>query len=345
MKIQETHVNNSQHCPADLPHAACIALSRKPTRGLRRSQAENLFADSRQPTVDNQYTERGFTLIEMLMAVSILVIIGGSAYFAFKTAVDAYHQTEAKILAAQRCRVAMDKLVTDLSNMRISLQEPELALYTQDGPSQLGDRDLLSFVTLVKTDPDPFLEQLTSFQSQRASQTPLPLLSDVQRVAYFVGDEPLPNESPLSASNFQGSLTRDTVQEQIGGLALFRVTTTALDPEIVISALLQTGEIPTTDENGEPIYVNIATLVAGLVSFDLQYFDAEAEAWRTSWDDTESVPSAVQILITVQGDARVPSNIDAGQSTEQIQPMMQSTGMTQATMVYLPASATAAGGP
>ena len=289
-------------------------------------------------------TESGLTLIEMLMAVSILVIIGGSAYFAFKTAVDAYHQTEEKILAAQRCRVAMDRLVTDLSNMRISLEDPELALYTQDGPSQLGERDMLSFVTLVKTDPDPFLEQLASFQSQNASQTPLPLLSDVQRVAYFVGSEPLPGESTLGSSNFQESFTEDTLDAQSGGFALFRVTTTALDPEVVIGALLQTGEVPETDENGEPIYVNIATLVAGLVSFDLQYFDGEAEAWRTSWDDTESVPSAVQVLITVQGEAQMPSNIDVAQDTTQNQPTIQSRGMTQATMVYLPASA-AAGGP
>ena len=287
--------------------------------------------------------ESGLTLVEMLMAVSILVIIGGSAYFAFKTAVDAYHQTEKKILAAQRCRVAMDRLVTDLSNMRISLQDPELALYTQDGPSQLGDRDILSFVTLVKTDPDPFLEQLTSFQSQNTSQTPLPLLSDVQRVAYFVGSEPLPGESTLGSSNFQESFTGDTLDTQSNGFALFRVTTTALDPEVVIGALLQTGEVPETDESGEPIYVNIATLVAGLVSFDLQYFDGKSEAWRTSWDDAESVPSAVQVLITVQGGAQIPSNIDVAQDTAQRQPIIQSGGMTQATMVYLPASATAGG--
>lgn len=284
-------------------------------------------------------SESGFTLVEMLMAVSILVIIGGSAYFAFKTAVDAYHRTEEKILAAQRSRVAMDRLVTDLSNMRISLEDPELALYTQDGPSQFGDRDILSFVTLVRTDPDPFLAQLASFQSQIASQTPLPLLSDVQRVAYFVGSEPLPGESTAGSSNFQESLTGETIDAQSGGLALFRVTTTTLDPEVVLSALLQTGQVPETDENGEPIYVNIATLVAGLVSFDLQYFDGEAGAWRTSWDDTESLPSAVQIRINVQGEAQMPSSINIAQNTSQSQPTMQSVGMTQATMVYLPASA------
>lgn len=287
--------------------------------------------------------ESGFTLVEMLMAVSILVIIGGSAYFAFKTAVDAYHQTEEKILAAQRSRVAMDRLVTDLSNMRISLEDPELALYTQEGPSQFGDRDMLSFVTLIKTDPDPFLEQLASFQSQIASQTPVPLLSDVQRVAYFVGSEPLPGESALSSSNFQESLTGNTLDAQSSGLALFRVTTTALDPEVVLGALLQTGQVPETDENGEPIYVNIATLVAGLVSFDLQYFDGEAEVWRTSWDDAESLPSAVQIRINVQGEAQMPSSIDIAQNRAQSQSTLQSVGMTQATMVYLPASATAGG--
>ena len=287
--------------------------------------------------------ESGFTLVEMLMAVSILVIIGGSAYFAFKTAVDAYHRTEEKILAAQRSRVAMDRLVTDLSNMRLSLEDPELALYTQDGPSQFGDRDMLSFVTLVKTDPDPFLEQLASFQSQIASQTPLPLLSDVQRVAYFVGPEPLPGESTLSSSNFQESLTGETLDAQGGGLALLRVTTTALDPEVVLGALLRTGQVPETDENGEPIYVNIATLVAGLVSFDLQYFDGEAEVWRTSWDDAESLPSAVQIRINVQGEAQMPLSIDVTQNTAQRQSTMQSVGMTQATMVYLRASATAGG--
>lgn len=280
-------------------------------------------------------TESGFTLVEMLMAVSILVIIGGSAYFAFKTAVDAYHQTETRILAAQRCRVAMDRLVTDLRNMQVSLEEPELALYTQDGPSQLGDRDMFSFVTLVRTDPDPFLEQLGSFQAQTSSQPPIPLVSDVQRVAYFVGPEPVPGESSLGSSNFQDAFAGDTMDQQEDELALFRVRTTTLDPETVIGPFLQTGEVPQTDENGEPIYVDISTLVAGLISFDLKYFDGEAEAWRTSWDDAESLPSAVQILITVQGESQAPVSINTSQPTMQNQPTLRSIGMTQSTMVYL----------
>ena len=288
--------------------------------------------------------ESGLTLIEMLMAVSILVIISGTAYFAFKTAVDAYHQTEEKILAAQRCRFAMDRLVTDLGNMQVSLQEPELALYTQDGPSQSGDRDMLSFVTLVKTDPDPFLTQLSSFQAQNTAQVPLPLLSDVQRVAYFVGAAPLPGESPLDSASSQGGLTGDTTAEQADSYALFRLATTTLDPEVVIGNFLQTGTIPETDENGQPVYVDIATLIIGLANFDLQYFDGETEVWNTSWDDPETIPSAVQILITVQGEAERTVSPETTQfATQNQQPMLPSNSMTQSTMVYLPASATAAG--
>lgn len=292
----------------------------------------------------NTRTESGFTLVEMLMAVSILVIIGGSAYFAFKTAVDAYQRTKTRILAAQRCRVAMDRLVTDLRNMQVSLEEPELAIYTQDGPSQLGDRDMLSFVTLIRTDPDPFLKQLESFQAQTSSQPLIPLVSDVQRVAYFVGPEPVPGGPNSDSSNFQDAFTGDTLDQQESELALFRVRTTTLDPETVIGPFLQTGEVPQTDENGEPIYVDISTLIAGLISFDLKYFDGEAETWRTSWNDTESLPSAVQILINAQGESQTPTSTNIAQLSTQGQPTAQLIGMTQSTMVYLPVSATAGGG-
>ena len=293
----------------------------------------------------HKISESGLTLIEMLMAVSILVIIGGSAYFAFKTAVDAYHRTEARVLAAQRCRFAMDRIVTDLGNIQVSPQEPELALYTQDGPSQSGDRDMISFVTLVRTDPDPFAAQLSSLQSPNTAQVPQPLLSDVQRVAYFVAAEPMPGQSTLGSGNFQDGFTENATDEEGGTSALFRITTTTLDPETVISPILETGTIPETDENGDPIYVDIATLITGLTNFDLQYFDAETEIWNTSWEDPESVPNAIQILISVQSEIEgsVSTNTTT-QFTTQNQPVLPSNSMTQSTMVRIRTSGTAGGG-
>ena len=286
------------------------------------------YPERRTPDI----TESGLTLVEMLIAVSVLVIIGGSAYLVFKTAIDVYYQTEAKILAAQRCRVALDRLVTDLRHMQVSLDEPELSLYTQDMPSELGDRDMLSLVTLVKTDPDPFLLQLNSGRD-------VPVVSDVQRVAYFVGaemplGETLGNVGLQNQSTFQSEFEFEP-DVQTEALALFRVATTTLDPEEVIGSLLERGTVPEIDANGEPIHVEIATLIAGIISFDLKYFDGESETWYNSWDEAESVPSAVQILIMVQGETQRASSLGTSQISGQTQTATQPNVMTQSTMVSL----------
>lgn len=276
-------------------------------------------------------TESGLTLVEMLIAVSVLVILGGSAYLVFKTAIDVYYQIEAKMLAAQRCRVALDRLVTDLRHIQVFPDEPELSLYTQDMPSELGDRDLLSLVTLVKTAPDPFLSQLNA---GRASAVPVPLVSDVQRVVYFVGPEMSGSVDLQRLSTLQNEFEFEP-DAQTEELALFRVATTTLAPEEVIGSLLERGTVPATDANGEPIHVEIATLVAGIVSFDLKYFDGESETWYNSWDETESIPSAVQILIMVQGETQHAASLGTSQISSQTQTATRPNVMTQSTMVSL----------
>jgi len=280
--------------------------------------------------------ESGLTLVEMLIAVSVLVIIGGSAYLVFKTAIDVYSQIEAKMLAAQRCRAALDRLVTDLRHIQVAPDEPELSLYTQDMPSELGDRDMLSLVTLVKTDPDPFLSQLNS---GRESAVPVPLVSDVQRVAYFVGAEMPPGGNLANVGTYPQATFQNEFEfepdAQTEELALFRVATTTLDPEEVIGSLLERGTVPETDANGEPIHVDIATLITGIVSFDLKYFDGESETWYNSWDETESIPSAVQILIMVRGETQPNSSLGTSRSSAQTQTATQPNVMTQSTRVSL----------
>ena len=96
---------------------------------------------------------------------------------------------------------------------------------------------------------------------------------------------------------------------------------------------------------GEPIYVDIATLITGLTNFDLQYFDGETEVWNTSWDDQESIPNAVRVLIMVESEIEGAISTNATtQFTPQNQPVVPSNSMTQSTMVYLRASTTAGGG-
>ncbi len=275
--------------------------------------------------------DSGFTLIEMLVAVSTLIILGGISYTVFKTAIEAYTQTSTKILASQRSRTALDKIINDLQHIQVSTEEPEFALYTQDIPTESSDRDMFSFVTLVNTEPDPFLAQLNieNFGPQSTSENTL--VSDVQRVGYFLGNEMQPGETAIPP------MAQENPDSQTETLTLYRVTTTALEPELVIGRLLETGTAPEIDENGEPVYFQLAPLISGILNFDLKYFDGE-ETWYNSWDSTDSMPKAVQILITVKGKSDLPSRSQTQLNSQQGETVRQSDTMTQSTMVSLPSA-------
>ncbi len=272
----------------------------------------------------------GFTLLELLVAVSILVIIGGASYTAFNVALDVYQKSESRIVMTQKCRIALEQVAADLSNLQAVQGDESLVIVSQDNPIEEGiDRDLISFVTLIHTDPDPFLAQLnagnqTVITDEDFSQEEL--VSDVQRIAYYIGEDSawqLENEQADRMDMGGGLLTADSEAE--GGLALYRLSTTALDVETVIQPLLESDTLPTEDEAGNPIYVNIVPIIDQITSFDLRYYDGEE--WYESWDDTEMIPASVVVWVTV-----------AGESGRQ----RQNTGTntrTQSTMVYLPMSA------
>ena len=113
--------------------------------------------------------------------------------------------------------------------------------------------------------------------------------------------------------------------EADGGLALYRLSTTALDVETVIQPLLDSQSLPTEDDAGNPIDVNIVLIIDQITSFDVRYYDGEE--WYESWDDTEMIPTSVVVWITVGG-----GNSQQNEHTS-------SSTITQSTMVYLPMSA------
>ncbi len=282
--------------------------------------------------------ESGLTLVEMLTAVSIIVIMGGSAYAVFNTAIKAYNRTQSKLLQSQRCRVAMNQLVTDLRQMQADTSDEMLVLFSQDVPTESIDKnmDILSFVTLVKTDPDPFVTQVNA-----ANILNTPPLSDVRRVAYYVGLKipiaELRSENFIPQPYIASQEPGQNISNQEENLSLYRIVTTALNPELVIQSFMNTGTIPTVDENGMPIHFTVDPLIDGIVNFDLKYIDEESGSVYDSWDQTDILPIAVQIMISVIDEDRQEST--SMQAFAQNPGVMTQGALTQSTMVYLPASA------
>lgn len=272
----------------------------------------------------------GFTLLELLVAVSILVIIGGASYTAFNVALDVYQKSESRILMTQKCRIALEQVATDLSNLQAVQGDESLIIVSQDNPIEEGiSRDVISFVTLIHTDPDPFLAELNA-----ANQTvvvdddinPEELVSDVQRIVYYIGaDSAHQLESEQEDGTEVGGELLTTDSEEEGGLALYRLSTTALDVETVIQPLLESDTLPTEDEAGNPIYVNIVPIIDQITSFDVRYYDGEE--WYESWDDPEMIPTSVVVWVAVAGESGQP-RLNTNPNT-----------ITQSTMVYLPMSA------
>ena len=280
--------------------------------------------------------ESGLTLVEMLTAVSIIVIMAGSTYAVFNTAVKSYRTSQSKLTQTKSCRVALNHISTDLSQLQADLSDEMFTLFSEDVPTSLGNRDIISFVTLVRTDPDPFILQ----QSATENAAILPPVTDVRRVAYYIGPK-----IPLEERENENIVPSPDTGSQIGqnqtgtleNLALYRVVSTALNPELVINAFMDTGTKPTVDENGMPIQFDVSKIADGVVNFDLKYLDEEAP--YDSWTQTDAIPIAVQILITVIDENRQEStSMQTFSNNNLVQPP---GALTQSTMVYLPASATA----
>ena len=270
----------------------------------------------------------GFTLLELLVAVSILVIIGGASYTAFNVALDVYQKSESRIVMTRKCRIALEQVATDLSNLQAVQGDESLVIVSQDNPVAEGiSRDLISFVTLIHTDPDPFLTELNAANRTVVGDEEInqdQLATDVQRIAYYIGPDiaghDTEEEDGLTVGG--GLLTADSDVEE--GLALFRLSTTALDVETVIQPLLESDTLPTEDEAGNPIDVDIVPIIDQISSFDVRYYDGEE--WYESWENSEMIPTSVVVWVTVIG-----ANDQRRQAATRT--------LTQSTMVYLPMSA------
>ena len=286
---------------------------------------------TRKVCVAYRTVESGFTLVELLVSVTIMMIMGGAAYSTFNSVIKIYQRSGTRMVLTQKCRVVLDHITADLSNLQAIEGDDNLLIVSQDNPSEtgIGDQDLVSFVTLLPSDPDPILSQLNAPNEQEEEEQES-LMTDVKRVAYYIGPDPTELEEDPEQ---QGSrLTNDNEESQKP--VLLRIATTSLDPETVILPLLDSGTLPTEDEEGNPIQVDIVPLIDQILSFDLKYYDGED--LYDSWEDEEQIPKAIQVTISMSADANKIENQTQDEQTNQD---IQNNMVTQSTMVYLLMSA------
>ena len=287
--------------------------------------------DTQKNCVENCTVEPGFTLVELLVSVTIMMIMGGAAYSTFNSVIKIYQKSGTRMILTQKCRIALDYITTDLSNLQAIEGDENLLIVSQDNPSEeaIGDQDLVSFVTLLPSDPDPVLSQLNASNELEEEQQES-LMTDVKRVAYYIGPDPTGLEED---SEERGSrLTDDSQEDQ--QIVLLRITTTSLDPETVILPLLESGTLPVEDEEGNPIQVDVVPLIDQILSFDLKYYDGEE--LYDSWEDEEQIPKAIQVTISMSADA---DKIEGQSQDIQTSQDIQNNMVTQSTMVYLLMSA------
>lgn len=247
-------------------------------------------------------TESGFTLIEIMVATVITTMIIGSVYTAFRTSLNVYQRDEAKIIMLQRCRVALDRIARDVSNLFYIADDEEMVLLSEDfaDGETAEDRDMISFVAIVQPRLNNYymaLEGSGELVLDEEEENPLP--SDLARIIYYVG--------PSSED--------ETVQ------SLMRIETTSLDVEELEELLEGLMSSSLTEEIMDELElegVRSAALVDYVSGLNMRYFDGEE--WVDLWDmeDEERLPGAVELTLSI-------TDADTREKT-----------LTQALVVYLP---------
>ena len=252
----------------------------------------------RQKNLKGGYTESGFTLIEIMVATVMTIMIIGSVYAAFRSSLNVYQHDETRIIMLRRCRVALDRMAKDLSNIFFIQDDEELELMNEDFTDNETsvDTDMLSFVAIVNPDLDDYYIQIEQSEALLDEEEENPLPSDLARIIYYIGVNP----------------EDDTIK------SLMRIETSNLDVEELEDMLEELMSSSPSEEMQEELESSI--LIDYVAGLNIRYFDGED--WIDLWDMEEEgrLPSAVELTLTI-------TDADTQEKT-----------LTEAVVVYIPIS-------
>jgi type II secretory pathway component PulJ len=272
-------------------------------------KAKVYMKKNRRNFSDYLFSNKGFTLIEIMVATAISFLIIGSVYTVFKSSLNAYQKDETKILMLQKCRTTLDRITQDVNNMFYADGDETLTFMNEDyaDSDTSMDKDMITFVAIVNPNLKDYIPQeektsnsttnnSTSSSSSSDTSTDNDLPSDLARVVYFIGQNPDSKDASLS---------------------LMRVETSNLDTTELQDMLnqLQSSTSTLSDEMLETLKSSV--LIDNIAGLNIRYFDGTD--WADTWDmeTQQALPQALEITISITD----PDN--------------KGTPLTQATVVYL----------
>jgi len=257
-----------------------------------------------QPKIEMKI-EKGFTLVELMSAVTILVIIGGTAYTAFNMALDTYHRDAVRMILLQNVRIALNHVANDLGNVYLVEGDNTLKIFTEDVPEdETISKDVISFVAIVDSQLDPFVFQLSQtseeYEEEEEDEEGGDVLqSDIKRIFYYL-KVPESEEEEEKFELFE--IESESVEQTY---SLIRATSEKLDlgEEMSLQEVVESGVIPPTteqelEEGSEGTQLEEVVIADHVTSLDFKYSDGED--WLDYWEEEEeNPPKAVQVVITV----------------------------------------------
>ncbi|RME85836.1 MAG: prepilin-type N-terminal cleavage/methylation domain-containing protein, partial [Planctomycetota bacterium] len=110
-----------------------------------------------------KYQKNGFTLVELMIAVALMVILTGSIVFVFTQAQRIYSNTNEAVKVYQQARAAMDTMERDFANVTKSMemefwgpdkQDPQTKLFDGHFNPQNGEANLMLAYQYTYSNPD-----------------------------------------------------------------------------------------------------------------------------------------------------------------------------------------------
>ncbi|GEM_PF-1306642 len=209
------------------------------------------------------HRQGGFTLVEMLLALTLVALLMGGAYEILHMARRARNQAEDAVRLNQVGRACLDRMRRDLQALVREESPYNTGLYGEDGesfgPSALGNESFPGdWVTFLSASGVPRIASMREDPDNPSGE----VAADLREIQYFVGSD-----------------------EETEGQGLIRMRKIRLNHALNREEDAWASEV-------------FAEEVLGL---NLRYLDGEDGTWKDAWDTEtqEAYPLAVEITITV----------------------------------------------